>query len=82
MTLPEFFGWEGGSEGRRGWNHILTVGKYGCHFDGLGELETMGKEAGREGRREGGEDVDRQRQRQMRRNAHLINGHQALFILS
>jgi hypothetical protein len=58
------------------------VGKYGCHFDGLGELETMGKEAGREGGREGGEDVDRQRQHQMRRNAHLINGHQALLILS
>jgi hypothetical protein len=42
----------------------------------------MGKEAGREGGREGGEDVDRQRQHQMRRNAHLINGHQALLILS
>ena len=40
------------------------VGKYGCHFDGLDELDTMkrererqkkgGREGGREGRGEGG----------------------------
>ena len=36
------------------------VGRYGCHFDGLGEADTMGREGGREGGaevgREGGRD--------------------------
>jgi hypothetical protein len=35
---------EGGREGGRGQKNMFwEVGRYGCHFDGLDELDTMGR---------------------------------------
>ena len=55
---------EGGREGEREGQKVVfwEVGTYGCHFDGLGELNMMimmGEEAergGEEGRKEGGKE--------------------------
>jgi len=33
---------------------VAEVGRYGCHFDGLDELDTIRREGGGEGGREGG----------------------------
>jgi len=37
--------------------NVAEVGRYGCHFDGLDELDTIRREGGGEGGREGKRDV-------------------------